>query len=148
MKTAILMIGMLLIVANLMTVNSAFGQFSNLGSGTVYTNEDIANGKITKLNEIVQFEVTSASTEPTYQIGEMMAYNTSVTFESIEEGDVIVVDATDVIGKYVSHRVIDIDTSEDGSRVVTTQGDNNDISIEGVDTDITADRFIAKVVEK
>jgi signal peptidase I len=125
-------------------MTQASGQFAPIESGAVYTSEDIAAGKAEHLSEIQPFAVTSESMYPLFKVGEMAAMNYSVPFASIEEGDIIVFDSP--VG-HVSHRVIEIETEEDGSRIITTLGDNNNgISIPGVDTDITAERYIGKVI--
>ena len=44
------------------------------------------------------------------------------------------------------HRIVDIQTDPSGNRIVTTKGDDNSITIPGIDTDINSSMYLGKVI--
>ena len=166
MSTAPLIL-ILSVVSIIITAAPAHGQFSasTSTSGQSFTSQEIANGKADHLNDMWQIQIISGSMLPDYKIGEYVTLNTTIPFESIQEGDVIVF-SLDPEGKeeleqilqttdtadMIMHRVIDIDFDEDDNDVeimtVTTQGDNNDSVIENVEEDITKAQYVGKIVEE
>lgn len=78
------------------------------------------------------YVIVSGSMEPTIQTGSVCFVDETVTYEEVQENDIIAYEAAN--GSYVTHRAIDI--TESG---IETQGDNNDVS-DGVST--TEENFI------
>ncbi len=71
-------------------------------------------------------ELVSGSMSPTYDQGDYLLVKT-VSSGEVNQNDVIVFVSSDPIieGHLNTHRIIKIDTNEDGSRVFTTKGDAN-----------------------
>lgn len=71
-------------------------------------------------------ELVSGSMSPTYDEGDYLLVKT-ISSEEVNHNDVIVFVSSDPIieGHLNTHRIIKIDTNEDGSRVFTTKGDAN-----------------------
>lgn len=78
------------------------------------------------------YVIVSGSMEPTIQTGSVCFVDETVTYEEVQENDIIAYEAAN--GSYVTHRAIDI--TESG---IETKGDNNDVS-DGVST--TEENFI------
>lgn len=128
-----------------MNIEKAHGQFSTEGmEGTVYTTEDIRSGKSDHLFQIVEFDIISESMLPVMEVGQTAIMNKSVDFMDLEVDDIIVFQCDD-IDKLVTHRVINVDDFEDGSRAVATQGDNNDGQLE-CEEKIQDYRYVGKVI--
>jgi signal peptidase I len=107
--------------------------------------------------------VNGMSMEPTI-LPASIALIDRVPFDQLKAGDVIVFrpyvstiepcdqqgsnsPANDVIIPcYVIHRIIAINTYPNGTRVVTTKGDNNPGPIGGIDTGITQSMYVGEVV--
>src|SRR5215212_2809004 len=131
-------------------------QFAVGGSGVSFTSEDLAQGLGPKAPTTQKIDITSESMLPYYVVGEHATLDYSVPFESIQEGDVIafIPDPEEIKqhlpsfhSDLIMHRVVDVDTYEDNTRTLTTQGDYNDIVIEGVEEDITVEQYVGKIVE-
>jgi signal peptidase I len=107
--------------------------------------------------------VTGTSMQPTILPGSI-AMIAKVPFDQLKIGDVIVhttqdsqyspcdsSPATTLTGEvsnpcFVIHRIVSITTNGSGDRIVTTKGDDNTISIEGIDTGITKSMYLGKVI--
>ncbi len=137
---------------------SAQGQFATQ-PGQTFTVADIEGGKTAYLSAKQEVAILSGSMLPNYQVGEYVTLDYTFPFENVTVGDVIAfrpdpeevktakesgVIVADFSADYIMHRVVSVD-SEDG---LTTKGDNNDFSIDGLEEDITEDMYIGKVVEE
>jgi signal peptidase I len=106
--------------------------------------------------------VTGTSMQPTILPGSI-AMIEDVPFNQLQIGDVIVHSTQDSllspcdnssssptgeVGNpcFVIHRIVDIQNDSSGNRVVTTMGDDNSISIPGIDTGINSSMYLGKVV--
>lgn len=107
--------------------------------------------------------VTGTSMQPTILPGSI-AMIAKVPFNQLKIGDVIVhttqdsqyspcdsAPATQLTGEvsnpcFVIHRIVSITTNASGARVITTKGDDNTISIGGIDTGITQSMYLGKVI--
>jgi len=107
--------------------------------------------------------VTGISMQPTILPG-TIALISNVPFDQLKQGDVIVFEPqvateqpcesspgtslmTDVaVPCYVIHRIVKIQTENNGERIVTTKGDNNPGPITDIDTNVTRSRYIGEVV--
>lgn len=82
--------------------------------------------------------VSGFSMKPTFVAGDVVV-SRDVPVETIKVNDIIRFKEQ---GVYVLHRVLDIQTDENGSRVFLTQGDNN----RDVDPLVTEDRLAGKII--
>jgi signal peptidase I len=107
--------------------------------------------------------VTGTSMQPTILPGSI-ALIAKVPFNQLKLGDVIVHTTQDSLlapcdsspaqtltGEvsnpcFVIHRIVQITTDSAGNRVVTTKGDDNAISIDGIDTGINSSMYLGKVI--
>lgn len=107
--------------------------------------------------------VTGTSMQPTILPGSI-ALIAKVPFQQLQVGDVIVhttqdsllspcdsSPATQLTGEvpnpcFVIHRIVSIQTNASGDRIITTKGDDNQISIGGIDTGIVQSMYLGKVV--
>ena len=107
--------------------------------------------------------VTGTSMQPTILPGSIAMID-KVPFDQLKIGDVIVhttqdsqyspcdsSPATTLTGEvsnpcFVIHRIVSITTNSSGVRIITTKGDDNTISIGGIDTGITQSMYLGKVI--
>jgi signal peptidase I len=107
--------------------------------------------------------VTGTSMQPTILPGSI-ALIAKVPFNQLQIGDVIVhttqdsllepcdsSPASQLTGEvpnpcFVIHRIVNIQTDASGNRVVTTKGDDNSITIPGIDTGINQSMYLGKVI--
>ena len=74
------------------------------------------------------------------------------TFAQLKRGDIIIFEVSSPLSKSendtrtVVHRIVDIETDSGGKRVISTKGDANPSSIQGVDYHITEDSYVGKVI--
>ena len=107
--------------------------------------------------------VTGTSMQPTILPGSI-ALIAKVPFNQLKIGDIIVHTTQDSLlapcdsspaqtltGEvsnpcFVIHRIVQITTDSAGNRVITTKGDDNAISIDGIDTGINSSMYLGKVI--
>lgn len=107
--------------------------------------------------------VTGTSMQPTILPGSI-ALIAKVPFNQLQIGDVIVhttqdsllapcdsSPASSLTGEvsnpcFVIHRIVKIQTNASGQRIITTKGDDNTITIQGIDTGITQSMYLGKVI--
>lgn len=91
------------------------------------------------------FNVVSESMKPKYNIGDVLLSKT-VNIEEIKVGDDVVYNGEkgDFTGKIVTHRVIEIETLENGEKIFHTQGIANDTE----DPEISARQIMGTVIGK
>jgi signal peptidase I len=107
--------------------------------------------------------VTGTSMQPTILPG-TIALIARVPFNQLQVGDIIVHTTQDSLAApcdsspaptltgevdnpcFVIHRVINIRTDSSGGRIITTKGDDNQIVIQGIDTDINSSMYLGKVI--
>lgn len=102
------------------------------------------------------FVVVSDSMIPSLNTGYVVITNTNnndtcSSFECLKVGDVIVFEPNSPgrnseSGKIIVHRIEEIGFDSDGQRVIRTKGDANPQSIQGVDSPISKNNYIGKVV--
>jgi signal peptidase I len=74
------------------------------------------------------------------------------TFAQLKKGDIIIFEVSSALSqsengkKTVVHRINDIETDSGGKRIISTKGDANPSSIQGVDYYITEDSYVGKVI--
>lgn len=137
------------------TTITAHAQFAEQ-AGQTFTVADIQAGASDYLSAKQEVAIISGSMLPNYQIGEYVTLDYTFPYENLTEGDVIAfrpdpkevqkAEESGVIGEFTSdlimHRVVDVDDSG-----LTTKGDANNHSIEGLEEDIGPDMYVGKVVE-
>lgn len=107
---------------------------------------------VTTTLEMLLFLTVGDSMLPTYEPDTLLfAYNPNEpghTFEDVKVGDVVVVrnDEDEEYEDNIIHRVIDVETDEDGERYLVLMGDNNDNPIEDLDFPVYEERFRGVVV--
>jgi len=106
--------------------------------------------------------VTGTSMQPTLLPG-TIALIAKVPFNRLKVGDIIVHETQDSLSNpcgssassvtqetrnpcFVIHRIVSIGTGVSGNRIITTKGDNNQISYPGIDTDINSSMYLGKVI--
>ncbi len=107
--------------------------------------------------------VTGTSMQPTILPGSI-ALIAKVPFSQLQLGDVIVHTTQDSLlapcdsspaqtltGEvsnpcFVIHRIVEIQTDSSGNRIITTKGDDNSITISGIDTGINQSMYLGKVI--
>jgi signal peptidase I len=73
-------------------------------------------------------------------------------FAQLKRGDIIVFEVSLPLSKSendtrtVVHRIVEIETDSGGKRIISTKGDANPSSIQGVDYYITEDSYVGKVI--
>ncbi|GBC72938.1 hypothetical protein HRbin04_00333 [archaeon HR04] len=90
------------------------------------------------------YVVSSESMLPTLQVYDVIVVRNGSTFEEVKPGDIIVFHSPSTHDRVIVHRVVKVEHSSE--KVITTKGDNNPISIPGVDYPITKEEYIGKVV--
>lgn len=90
------------------------------------------------------YVVSSESMVPTLQVYDVIVVRNGSTFEEVKAGDIIVFNSPSTHDRVIVHRVVKVEHSSE--RVITTKGDNNPISIPGIDYPITKKEYIGKVV--
>ncbi len=89
------------------------------------------------------FKVVTPSMEPSIAVGEVIVTK-SVAMDEVEVGDVVSFhsQAPDMFGMIITHRVVEIDTAENGEKCFLTKGDAN-LSVDG--RYVLESNFIGKV---
>lgn len=133
---AVLVLGIALSVA---TTNLAFGQ-------EILTLE--RNGKVLYMSEdgTNPIPIISESMMPHFEVGEYAILNFTIPFEEVEEEDIIIFDCMEETGRYMMHRVTDVDEYEDGSRAVETTGDNNNGEQFDCEKKISQKEYVGKII--
>ena len=78
--------------------------------------------------------------------------NIRSSFSTLKIGDIIVFrPGSQTIqdqgpGKIIVHRVVEVETDSNGSRVIRTKGDANSYSIQALDYPITEENYVGKVI--
>ncbi|MCS6767132.1 MAG: signal peptidase I [Candidatus Nitrosocaldus sp.] len=90
------------------------------------------------------YVVSSESMLPTLQVYDVIVVRNGSTFDEVKPGDIIVFNSPSTHDRVIVHRVVKVEHASE--RVITTKGDNNPISIPGIDYPITKDEYIGKVV--
>ncbi|SPC33486.1 signal peptidase I [Candidatus Nitrosocaldus islandicus] len=90
------------------------------------------------------YVVSSESMVPTLQVYDVIVVRNGSTFEEVKPGDIIVFQSPSTHDRVIVHRVVKVEHSSE--KVITTKGDNNPISIPGIDYPITKKEYIGKVV--
>lgn len=90
------------------------------------------------------YVVSSESMVPTLQVYDVIVVRNGSTFEEVKPGDIIVFQSPSAHDRVIVHRVVKVEHSSE--KVITTKGDNNPISIPGIDYPITKKEYIGKVV--
>lgn len=90
------------------------------------------------------YVVSSESMLPTLQVYDVIVVRNGSTFEEVKPGDIIVFQSPSTHDRVIVHRVVKVEYSSE--KVITTKGDNNPISIPGIDYPITKKEYIGKVV--
>ncbi|MEM4715547.1 MAG: signal peptidase I [Candidatus Nitrosocaldus sp.] len=90
------------------------------------------------------YVVSSESMLPTLQVYDVIVVRNGSTFEEVKSGDIIVFHSPSTHDRVIVHRVVKVEHSSE--KVITTKGDNNPISIPGIDYPITKKEYIGKVV--
>ncbi len=137
------------------TTTAAYAQFAEQ-AGQTFTVADIQTGKADYLSAKQEVGITSGSMLPNYVVGQHVTLDYSYPYQNVTVGDVIAfipdkeevqeAEESGIIGDftsdYIMHRVVSVDDSG-----LTTQGDANAFSIDGLEEDISADQYVGKVVE-
>ena len=100
--------------------------------------------------------VTSSSMVPTINPGDAAVISRDdidhSAFAQLKRGDIIIFEVSSPSNesengkKTVVHRIKDIETDSGGKRIISTKGDANPSSIQGVDYHITEDSYVGKVI--
>ncbi len=90
------------------------------------------------------YVVSSESMVPTLQVYDVIIVRNGSTFDEVKPGDIIVFYSPSAHDRVIVHRVVKVEHSSE--RVITTKGDNNPISIPGIDYPITKKEYIGKVI--
>ncbi|MEM2923149.1 MAG: signal peptidase I [Candidatus Nitrosocaldus sp.] len=90
------------------------------------------------------YVVSSESMVPTLQVYDVIVVRNGSTFDEVKRGDIIVFNSPSTHDRVIVHRVVKVEHSSE--KVITTKGDNNPISIPGIDYPITKKEYIGKVV--
>lgn len=92
------------------------------------------------------YVVASGSMIPELQVYDLLIIQAHIPIDDIQIGDIIVFDRPSGHDKVIVHRVISI--TDDEPRTLRTKGDNNPISISGIDFPITEKEYLGKVEYK
>ena len=100
--------------------------------------------------------VTSSSMVPTLNPGDTAVISRDEfdhsAFNQLKRGDIIIFEVSSPLSKSendkrtVVHRIMEIETDSGGKRIISTKGDANPSSIQGVDYQITEDSYVGKVI--
>ena len=100
--------------------------------------------------------VTSNSMVPTLNPGDAVVISHDdidhSAFAQLKKGDIIIFEVSSHTSesedgnRTIVHRIKEIDIDSEGKRIVSTKGDANPSSIQGVDYHITEDSYIGKVI--
>jgi signal peptidase I len=100
--------------------------------------------------------VTSDSMIPSLNPGDAAVISRDDTehsaFAQLKRGDIIIFEVSSPLSKSendtrtVVHRIVNIETDSGGKRIISTKGDANPSSIQGVDYHITEDSYVGKVI--
>ena len=100
--------------------------------------------------------VTSNSMVPTLNPGDAVVISHDnidhSAFAQLKKGDIIIFQVSSRTSesedgnRTIVHRIKEIDIDSEGKRIVSTKGDANPSSIQGVDYHITEDSYIGKVI--
>jgi signal peptidase I len=100
--------------------------------------------------------VTSISMVPTLNPGDALVISHDdidhSAFAQLKKGDIIIFEVSSRTSesedgkRTIVHRIKEIDIDSGGKRIVSTKGDANPSSIQGVDYHITEDSYIGKVI--
>ncbi len=92
------------------------------------------------------YVVSSNSMVPTLKVNDVLVVRDGGSWSTLEVGDIIVFDRPDGQDRVIVHRIVEIDDSPDGERIVRTKGDANPASIPGTDYPIRKENYIGTVV--
>jgi signal peptidase len=92
------------------------------------------------------YVVSSGSMIPTLQVNDVLIVRDGHSFHQLKIGDIIVFNRPDGEDRVIVHRVVEINDSPDGTRIIRTKGDANPASIPGTDYPIREQNYIGKVV--
>jgi signal peptidase I len=100
--------------------------------------------------------VTSNSMVPSLNPGDAAVISRDDTdhsaFAQLKTGDIIIFEVSSPLSKpenntrTVVHRIVEIETDSGGKRIISTKGDANPSSIQGVDYHVTEDSYVGKVI--
>jgi signal peptidase len=100
--------------------------------------------------------VTSNSMVPTLNPGDAAVISRNdidnSAFTQLKEDDIIIFETSSRLSesendkRTIVHRIKEIETDSEGKRIVSTKGDANPSSIQGLDYHITEDSYVGKVV--
>ena len=100
--------------------------------------------------------VTSNSMVPTLNPGDAALISRDESdhsaFAQLKRGDIIIFETSSPLSKSendkrtIVHRIMEIETDSGGKRIISTKGDANPSSIQGVDYHITEDSYVGKVI--
>lgn len=110
----------------------------------LYTAVQVLSHGYVNLGGFMMFRVVTGSMEPTIPVGALLVTR-QVEIESIQVGDIVCFrsQATEIWGKIVTHRVVDIVESEFSGLLLETKGDANLVA-DGYFVDRT--NFVGKVI--
>lgn len=97
--------------------------------------------------EMKGFVVSSGSMEPTLQVNDALTADTSVPFEELQIGEIIVFNKPGSEEGIIVSRVFEIGNDADGTRIINTKGDNNPEPINGTDIGIREVDYVGKIVQ-
>ena len=100
--------------------------------------------------------VTSNSMVPTLNPGDAAVISRDVidhsAFAQLKKGDIIIFEVSSGLSesendkRTVVHRIMEINNNSNGKRIISTKGDANPSSIQGIDYHITEDSYVGKVI--
>jgi signal peptidase I len=100
--------------------------------------------------------VTSSSMVPTLNPGDAAVISHDEfdhsAFNQLKTGDIIIFEVSSPLNqsesdkRTVIHRIMEIESDSGGKRIISTKGDANPSSIQGVDYHITEDSYVGKVI--
>ena len=100
--------------------------------------------------------VTSNSMVPTLNPGDVAVISRDdidhSAFAQLKKGDIIIFEISSPLNesendkRTIVHRIKEIETDSGGKRIISTKGDANPSSIQGVDYHITEDSYVGKVI--
>jgi signal peptidase I len=97
--------------------------------------------------------VTSKSMVPTLNPGDAAVISRDQSaFAQLKKGDIIIFEVSLHLSesendkRTVVHRIKEIETDSGGKRIISTKGDANPSSIQGIDYHITEDSYVGKVI--
>jgi signal peptidase I len=100
--------------------------------------------------------VTSDSMVPTLNPGDAAVISRDdidqSAFTQLKKGDIIIFEVSSPLSesendkRTVVHRIMEIENNSGGKRIISTKGDANPSSIQGIDYHITEDSYVGKVI--